>query len=263
MSPRRKPDLDQLIAALTAEGRPDELAGRDAARTAFRAANQRAAAEGADRRRHGVPFRRPMAALSARLLALGAAVAVTAGVAAAAYAQALPVPVQRLAHTVFAPLGVPNGQQPHTQPAPAAISASGTTGVTIATSGGQSPQATSGVTPLPASSSPSPRATQGYVVTVAASRVRVSASGVVAFTGRVTDGGRAVTGVRVQLYERIAGTLAERLVATGVTGPLGGFRLLSPPLTATAVFRVAGPGGTHSTAVRITVVPVAVRARLP
>ena len=37
-----KPGLDQLISALTADGRPDELAGRDAALAAFRAAGQRA-----------------------------------------------------------------------------------------------------------------------------------------------------------------------------------------------------------------------------
>ena len=38
MSTPRKPDLDRLVTALTADGRPDELAGRDAAAAAFRAA---------------------------------------------------------------------------------------------------------------------------------------------------------------------------------------------------------------------------------
>jgi len=84
-------------------------------------------------------------------------------------------------------------------------------------------------------------------------RTRVPAGAVVVFTGRVTDSGRAAGGVRVRLFERIAGTAAEELVATGATGPRGGFRLESPPLTATAVFRVLGPDAAHGVAVRIAV----------
>jgi hypothetical protein len=80
---------------------------------------------------------------------------------------------------------------------------------------------------------------------------------VVVFTGRVTESGRAAAGVRVRLFERIAGTATEELVATGLTGPRGGFRLVSPPLTATAVFRVTGPDAAHSVAIRV----VAVAAR--
>jgi hypothetical protein len=241
MSTPRKPDLDQLVTALTANGRPDELAGRDAALDAFRTANQPDAAGRATARRWRAPFRRTLA-LRTRLAAAGAAL-VVAGAAAAAYTEALPDPVQHLAHTVFAPLGVPNGQQ-----SPGSAPSTGSTGITIASTGGKTPSA---------------RPADDYHVTVAASRSRVAANAVVSFTGRVTDRGAAAAGVRVRLYERLAGTTTEKLVAIGETGPRGGFRLLSPPLAATAVFRVVGPDAAHSVAVRITVISAVSGAALP
>jgi hypothetical protein len=233
----RKPSLDRLITALTADGRPEELAGRDAALAAFRAAIHRDKAGGAARRRGAHSFR----PLSARLAAVGAALVVAAGAAAAAYLQALPGPAQQLAHTVFAPLGVPNGQPPN-HPSPG----TGSTGVTSATTGGTTQ-----------------RPTGGYRITVAVSRARVPAGTPVAFTGRVTHDGSADAGIRVRLFERIAGTATEQLVATGLTGPRGGFRLPSPPLTATAVFRVLGPDAAHSAAVRVAVGAPSPRALLP
>lgn len=237
----RKPDLDRLVTALTADGRPDELAGREAALAAFRAAGQRDATRKADSRRRGATFRRPLA-LRTRLAAIGAAVVVVGG-AAAAYAQALPGPVQQLAHTVFAPLGVQGGQPPGTVPG------TGSTGITIASTGGKAKKASPGTSVR----TPTPRPGDSYVVTVAVSRSRVPAQAVVTFTGRVTDNGRAAAGLRVRLYERVVGTATERLVATGVTGPRGGFRLVSPPLAMTSVFRVVGPDAAHSVAVRIAV----------
>ena len=41
-----KPDLDRLVTALTADGRPDELTGREAAAAAFRAGGKGEAAAG-------------------------------------------------------------------------------------------------------------------------------------------------------------------------------------------------------------------------
>lgn len=218
MSTPRRPDLDQLIAALTADGRPEELAGRDAACASFHHERQRGmAAKAATRRRWPLPPR-------ARLAAVGAAVVVAAGVAAAAYTQALPGPAQRLAHTALAPLGVPDGQQHPGQRA----------SITIA-------------------SSASPRPGNGYRVNIAVSRARVPANATVAFTGRVTDRGGAAAHVRVRLFERVADSTTEELVATGVTGPRGGFRLITPPLRVTGVFRVVGPDAAHSTAIRVAV----------
>ena len=228
MSTPGKPDLDHLFTALTADGQPDELADRDAALAAFRTASQRAGAGRAARRRGGTSFRRQLTGLPGRLAAVGAALVVTAaGLTAAAYAQALPGPAQDLAHTVFAGLGVP---QKHLAPA--------TRSSTVTTA---------------SSKTPAPRAGDGYRVAVAASRARVPAGGKVVFTGRVTERGQAAAGVRVELFERLARSAQFELAATGVTGPLGGFRLASPPLTATAVFRVLGPDNAHSVAVRITV----------
>jgi hypothetical protein len=248
VSTPRKPDLDQLIKALTADGRPDELADRDAALASFRAASRRGAADGAARRRR-MPLRRPLTALPRRLAAIGAAlVVVAAGVTAAAYAQALPGPAQGLAHTVFAGLGVPNSQlSPGT----------GSSAVTIATPGGKSRKASTGSPRTPA-----PRPGDDYRVSVAVSRVRVPAGGVVVFTGRVTDLGHVAAGARVRLFERLAGSAQFELVATGVTGPYGGFRLSSPPLAATAIFRVLGPDSAHSVAVKVTVAAAKITARV-
>jgi hypothetical protein len=235
VSTPRKPDLDQLVTALTAEGQAEELAGREAALAAFRTASQRSVAH------RSVNWRRsrPVTRLPARLAAAGATLLVAAG-AAAAYAQALPGPVQQLAHTVFAPLGVPDGHQQHGQLPAGTVPGTGPTSITIANSDG-------------GSKAPSPSPTHTYKVSVDVARARVPAGGVVVFTGRVTDSGRAAVGVRVRLFERIAGTATEELVATGVTGPRGGFRLVSPPVSAAAVFRVLGPGAAHSAAVRVAV----------
>ena len=240
MSTPRKPDLDRLVTALTADGRPDELTGREAAAAAFRAASRRDAADGAPRPRR-VSMRRPRTTLPQRLAAIGAVAIVAAVVAAAAYTRALPGPAQELAHTVFAPLGVPDNQQPAQPGHPPAV--------TIATSGGKSGRATPGGK----ATTPSPRPGAGYLVTVAVSRTRVPAGERVAITGRVTEYGHAAAGMRVRLFERLAGSAQFELVATGVTGPFGGFRLPSPPLAKTAIFRVVGPDAAHSAAVRVAV----------
>ena len=247
MSIPRKPDLDQLTRALTADARPDELGGRDAARTAFRAAGQGDAASQAARR-PGAPFRGPSAVLPRRrMAAIAAGLIAVAGLTAAAYAQALPGPVQQVAHTVFAPLGMPDSRLQPARPGPAAV--------TIATSGGRSGRA-SGT----ASGTPSPRPGDDFVLTLTTSRTRVPAGAVVELGGRVTDRGRATAGARVRLLERLAGSATWNLVATGVTGPRGAFRLASPPLTTSAVFRVQGPGNTRSAPVRVTVVSGKLRA---
>ena len=248
MSTPRKPDLDHLIRALTADGRPDELADRDAALASFRAASQRGTAHGVAGPPRGKPFR----GLPARLTVIGAALAVAAGVIAAAYTHALPEPVQEVAHSMFAPLGVPDGQL-----TPGTVPSSGSTGITIATAGGK-PHRTA---PGGAARTPSPRPADEYLITVAVSRTRVAAGGSVTLAGRVTDHGRALAGVRVRLFERLAGSAQFELEGTSVTGPLGGFRLPSPPLTATAIFRVLGPAGVHSAAVKVAVATPKITAR--
>jgi hypothetical protein len=239
MSTPGKPDLEQIVAALIADANGEELGGRDAALAAFRAARQRDGAAGSARWYHGRSFRRPFADLSRRLAAVGAAVVVGGGVAAAAYAQALPGPVQQFAHTVFAPLGVPNGQS---------SAGTGSTDRTVSqTTGGKTEKGS------PSPRTPSPQLAGGYLVTAGVSRAQVPAGTVLVVTGRVTDDGRPAAGVRVRLFERIAGTTTQELVAIAMTGPRGGYRLVSPPLTTTTVFRVAGPDAAHSVAIRVAV----------
>jgi hypothetical protein len=238
-----KPDLDQLIAALTADGSAEELTGRETAVAAFRAASRRDAADGTGRRRR-VSVRHSVTKWPPRLAAVGAVVIVAAGVAGAAYTQTLPGPAQDLAHTVFAPLGVPANQQPSGHPA----------AVTISTSGGKSEQSRG------ASLTPSPRPGNAYFLTLTTSRVRVPAGAVIELSGRVTDHGRPAAGAPVRLFERLAGSVDWEPVASGVTGPRGGFRLLSPPLTKTVVFRVVGPDAKHSAAVRVAVADPGVTA---
>ena len=235
MSTPRKPDLDRLFRALTADGQPDELADREAAVAAFRAAS-RNGPDGKAARRRPARFRRPFSALP-RLAAIGAVLVVAAGVAAAAYTQALPGPAQDLAHTVFAPLGVPGNQQRSGHPA----------AVTMSASNGKS-------------ATPTAAPGDGYRVALTASRVRVPVGAVVELSGRVTDHGRLASGVPVRLFERPADSGSWELVASGVTGPRGGFRLPSPSLTATTVFRAVGPDNVRSAPVRVTVIQAKITA---
>ena len=72
-------------------------------------------------------------------------------------------------------------------------------------------------------------------------------------TGRVAEYGSPAAGVRVALVARTAASPQWRIVATGVTGPRGGFRFVTPPLTASAVFRVVAPDGAYSGPVRVAV----------
>ena len=244
--------IDQLIRALTADGDLDELAGRGTALAAFHAAAQRAATEPTLRQRRLAPFRRPLAGwvpaqfsdwFPTRLAAVAVAAAVVfAGVATAAYTHALPGPVQDAAHSVFAPLGVPGGHQ-----APAGTAPS------------QGPEAITTAQPgdcpgcVTVFKSPSPRSGNYHVVTLSGTRVRVAGGVVAVLTGRVAQGGSPAAGVRVALVGRAAASAQWRIVATGVTGPRGGFRFVTPPLTASAVFRVVAADGAYSGPVRVMV----------
>jgi hypothetical protein len=111
--------LAEAIAALSVAPAGHELAGEPAARAAYRGGLGRAARSArAHRRRHRVLG----SILSAKLAAAAAAVAVGA-LTSAAYANALPAPVQSLAHhTLGAPAPHPATppRQPGTPPGPSA-----------------------------------------------------------------------------------------------------------------------------------------------
>lgn len=229
--------LDRLISALTAPGQHDELARREEARAAFRSAWPPGGNEPTipPPRRH-VPLRGRLPGSLRLRLATGAAAAVVviAGITCA-YTRVLPGPVQDVAHSALAPLGVPGRAHPGQQPA-------GLNPATGAPAGPSTASKTSAAKP------------GGYRLTLSASAARAAAGAVVVFTGRVTKDGAIAADTQVRLVERLAGTTQWQVVATGMTGPRGRFQLVSPPLTGTAVFRVITPDGSHSGPARVTVV---------
>jgi len=261
------PVLGHLTRALTAAGHPYELRGRDAALTAFRAAAQpRGSAAPA---RNGIAgrarnsagqARRPIPSgpprwhrsvlLPARLAAAAAAgFAALAGLTAAAYAQALPAPVQEFAHTVLAPLGVPASTPHHPGASPG--SSRGT--ATGATPSG-SVSNTSGQ-PGPAGIASSSPAAAGYAVTFSVARAELPVGGFAQFSGKVTHHGQAAAGKQVRLFERAQGSSGWQLAASGVTGRLGRVRFSVLPPTEKEAFRLVGPDGAHSTVITVTVKP--------
>jgi hypothetical protein len=268
-----EPGLDHLIKALTANGHPHERVGRDAALAAFRAAGQPPRRRGlipvrhrsAGNRRAAEPGRSPRLLLPARLAAVAAAgFAVIVGVTAAAYAQALPAPVQQIAYSVFAPLGVPNSK-PHSGTANSPSRGSGLPSVAVTVSG--SPSSAGAACPCPGQAAPSPSSssapsgTTRYVITATAASAQVPAGTRDLFTGKVSDRGNTASGVKIRLLERTAGSQRWRLAASGVTGGRGEVRLLSPSLKTSTIFRLAGPAEARSAPIAVTVTPL-VRLRL-
>jgi hypothetical protein len=244
----REPGLDHLIKALTADGYPRELAGRDTALAAFRTASR----QPRRRARLSLPLSwSPPLTTSARLSAVAAAlVAAISGFTAAAYAQALPAPVQHIAYSVLAPIGVPNSPS---SPSPARSgnhpgSAPGSPGRHV--HGAASPSASC---PCPAPTSS--RAIAGSALVLSVARAQVPAGGAETFSGKLTYHGHPEPGVQVRLLEQAATAPGWRLVATGVTGRHGRVRLGVPHLTRNAAFLLAVPDGASSARMTVTVIP--------
>ena len=237
----REPGLDHLIRALTADGYPHELAGRDAALAAFRAAC------GQQRRQ---PRFSPWLRGSRRLSTVAAAlVAGIAGVTAAAYAQALPGPVQHIAYSVLSPFGVPDNQP--SSPARSGSAPGSAPG--SAAAGGHGTASPSGSCPCPTATSS--QAAAGSVLVINVGRTRLPAGGSDAIAGMLTRHGRPESGVRVRLLEQPAGSPGWQLVASGVTGGHGKVRFGVVRLTQNAAFRLATQGGAGSAPVSVTAVP--------
>ncbi len=240
----REPGLEHLVKALTADGHPHELKGRDAAVAAFRAARR-------PPRRAGLSAR---LGLPARLGAVAAAlVAAFAGVTAAAYAQALPAPVQHIAYSVLAPFGVhdskpsPPASRPTPTPAPSSAPPR------AVHHGTPSPSAAASSCPCAAQASRP--AASGSILTIAASRAQLPANGFDLFSGKLTDLGRPKAGVRLRLLERAAGAAGWQQAGSGVTGGHGRIRIGVAHLTQNATFRLSGPDGVASPPITVTVIP--------
>lgn len=92
--------LARLLCAAAAPAHPHELVGYDSVRRAYEQAGARA------RGRHLAAM--PLTRLAGMRLAALAGTLTVAGAAAAAEANALPAPIQRAAHTLLGPIGVPD-----------------------------------------------------------------------------------------------------------------------------------------------------------
>ena len=289
------PALGPLLDALTAAPTQAELAGEQAAVTMFRtvSAGGYAHADGqapADPPADQVPSHRtrpigpPGPAKPARQprdgflpggwrlrVGLAAAVLALAGTVAAAYAAALPPPVQHIAYQLLGFAGVPDarasalspGGQASPRPGPGSAPGVARSGNPTSGPGSTAPSApgrgrhrSSGPsrTPSPSPSSPAPRPAPARL-SIAASQAQIPAGDTAVLTGRVTQGGKPAAGVRVTLMERLAGTSGWVVAGTARSSASGAVVAHVAQLTANAVFRFAGPHGVASPKVAVTVVP--------
>jgi hypothetical protein len=169
--------------------------------------------------------------------------------AAAAYAAALPAPVQRLAHQVFQFAGVPNNQ------AGSGVGGHGAPGghrtSAPASLGSQAP---SGAAPSVGAAAPS-AGTGAAVLSAAASATQVTAGTGVLITGQLSWPGHALAGLTMTVLERPALTVAWHVVGSAPASAAGNAVVVVPVVSTDAVFRVAVSGVAVSPAVRVTVVP--------
>jgi hypothetical protein len=238
------PALNGLIRALTADGTAAELAARPAALAMYRDSRRR-------------PYRRRFAVS----MSTAAAAVVLVGGFAAAYAAALPAPVQHIAYQMLGSIGVPDihriGPSSGRSSGPPHLAAT----IPPASAHRSAPPRSS----APASSAPAsprcpcPAGTPGSGVTptlvLTAAQTQIPADGDAVLSGRLAAGSRPKAGVQVRLYERPAGTSDWWEAASGVTDGRGDVTLTVPGLISNASFRLADPKGTVSAPVSITVIP--------
>lgn len=252
------PGVERLLRTLTAAPTDRELAGEQQALTMFRSSQHPT---------RQLPVRPAPAQHGARwrwrlVLAGGALAVLVGGVAGAAYAAALPAPVQNFASRNLGFLGVPaahpNGHSHLPAPAPTTPPV-----VHHRTSSGQ--PAPGQPTPAPSgsaapgrhpsgSASPSPAASAD-VLTAVPTAGNIVAGHSAAIDGRLTRSGTAVSGARVTLLERAAGTAKWRVAGSGTTTSAGNVTIHVPALVTNAAFRLTGPDRAKSPVVRVTVSP--------
>ena len=288
------PGLEQLLRTFTADGTASELAGEQAALAMFRA-HVRApaggqlpapaagrgslnghlpaepAAQPAGTRpirrlrppgiRRGVPRLRIVVATAATLVG---------GFAAAAYAEALPAPVQHLAYQAFHYLGVPDAQ--HSHPAggrpPTTTPGGHHAGAPSAgphpapsVSGGHSsgPAPGSSGTPRPSTSpgqgSPAVPPSGTVVLSAQAVSTQIPGGSAATINGVLSTGGRPDAHVYVRLMEHVIGRVGWVRVGRAQTSARGDVSFTTPALNRNAAFRLAEGISTRSSDVLITVVP--------
>jgi hypothetical protein len=265
--PDGDPGLDQLFRTLTSGPAPGELADQDAALAMFRANARPAAGDSPSRRRRFRPALRPGLGL-----ATAVAVVLAGGVTAAAYADALPSPVQHVVHDVFRFVGVPD-EQHHRTEATSRRRAHHRSGGRVSHSGPAPSQQPSGkpapgksrkptATPSPShtpsaspSPSPSPSSTGPATLTASASSTQISAGSQVVIDGQLTRSGGGVPGVTIRLLEHLAGTPGWHEAGSGQTNTSGNVAVSVSALSTNAAFRLTAGNGVHSAAVRVVVIP--------
>jgi hypothetical protein len=248
--------LDELLRALAGPAVPAELADEESALALFRGSIAPSAGPGrvawwaaAPGRFATRPIRKPVR-WNLRLVA-AAAVVVCGGMAAAAYAAALPAPVQHLVHDVFQFAGVPDGQP-----------GSGHTG----SGHGTTPPSHVPLAPAsPANAAPSAAPSAGAVVpsaaagaavlSAAADTTEITAGTSVVISGQLSWPGHAVSGRTLTVLERPALTVDWHVVGSVQTDAAGNGAVTVPVVGTDAVFRVAVSGVAISPDVRVTVVP--------
>jgi len=151
--PLDDPGINALFGHLTSGPTADERSGEHAALTMFRSAQFRPPGEEA-----AIPVRtrRPhrRTRVGGRLVAAAMALAVLGGFAAAAYAEVLPAPLQRVAHDLLGGVGVPNApNHPPVHPSTTISSTRPRSGRT----GSAAPSPSSPLASSPAAHSHSPR----------------------------------------------------------------------------------------------------------
>jgi len=280
------PGIDQLFRILTAGPAPDELAGEQNALAMFRAnvspvagpapadgttANGTTQPIPAGRRatspkrsaRHlfGGPARWGVRLAAAGVIALG-------GAMTAAYAAALPAPVQDLAHQVLGVIGVPDAHHHHhaathrprghhvaAPPGQSSTSPGGQTHPSQVAKPSTSAHASGSPTASPTASPSSSAAAGPAVLSASASNAVIEAGSQPLIDGRLTRTGTGIKGVTVTLIERLAGRRHWHIAGTGQTTSGGNVAITGPPLATNAVFRLRIPGKVHSASVRVTVTP--------
>ena len=266
---------DPFVQALRAPGTAAELVGEDEVLALYRSAVPRRSR------------RRVVGRLGIGGTAVVGAIAMSGGVAAAAYTQALPEPVQTIAHLVFGPVGVPapHPDRPHrvvAEPSPRSAPTSSpapSAGATAGTRPRSQPSTSPGAavppavatdssapsptqTPTPSGSpTPSPTTTQPVrqrvaTISIAAGSRRVSAGDVVVVSGTVMSrSGHPIKDRAVRMVERPVGASAPPTVVRTRTSADGRVTLDTIPIERTTVVRLAVGKKAHSKRIRIVLVP--------
>lgn len=200
-----------------------------------------------------------------RLVAAAAVVALAGGLAAAAYLNVLPAPVQRVVHDAFRFANVPpasghhhggaraktHGQHRPPQPGHPGASAPPASSGKPAAGPSHRPGGSPSASPSPA---PSPSATGPAVLTESASSTDLPAGSPVVIDGQLTRSGSGVAGVAVTLREHKAGRPGWKVAGSAQTNTDGNVAVTVSALTTNAAFRLTA-AGVHSPAVHVVVIP--------